>query len=74
MYQTSIEVSLFEKTYFVNKLYIVQICIFAQAFFCTRRIFGTILKNPYLFSKKQKTKKKKVREHDYLKWFTAKSI
>lgn len=60
MYQTSIEVSLFEKTtYFVNKLYIVQICIFAQAFFCTRRIFGTILKNHYLFSKKQKTKKRK---------------
>lgn len=63
MYQTSIEVSLFENTYFVNKLYIVKYVFLHRQFFRTRWIFGTILKIIIYLVKEKKEKKRKKSEN-----------
>lgn len=73
MYQTSIEVSLFENTYFVNKLYIVKYVFLHRQFFVHAEFLVQFWKSLFIYLKKEK-KRWKVREHDYLKWFTAKSI
>lgn len=45
---------------------------FCTGIFRTRWIFGTILKI-IIYLIKKKEKKDETSEHDYLKWFTAKS-
>lgn len=71
MYQISTEVSLFEKTYFVNQLYIVKY-VFLHRHFSYMLNFWYNFESRYLFSKKKK--KDESENKDYLKWFTAKSL
>lgn len=56
MYQTSIEVSLFENTYFVKKLYIVKYVFLHRHFSYTLNFWYNFQKKKshYLFSKKKK--------------------
>lgn len=69
MYQTSIEVSLFENTYFVNKLYIVKYVFLHRHFSYTLNFWYNFKKEVIIYLKK-KTKKKDEKSE----WFTAKSI
>lgn len=58
MYQTSIEVSLFENTYFVNKLYIVKYVFLHRQFFVHAEFLVQFWKSLFIYLKKEKKDEK----------------